>query len=655
MRKFLGLFIFTLLSTSLAFAGQNTEVTHDDIRSGAVVSSSSTSGNSYYRVGCGSRNSNAGFFSDRDGNHKPYANDSDYYTTICPAEGNRVVTTDFLQVNIEKFDKLSVWTETRSGAVTAGNTPEDRDVIRGGSRRFTDGVQFLAELTGNTSPGVLTSRVGWCLTFRFESDNSVVKNGWYARIDCDGPFAGGGCGLDRYVEASIDCGETIKGDNFGGENRFENYGSCSAWPSTGRELIYKFVNHKVRDLTFTLKEDDGGQPKVLNMYILNGCSLNSCVGAINRPSDPDSDRSRTIYSAAPGTYYVVIDANQEFGHNWFELSLHCDAAPSADACDDAYYSTSFERFDFGSTDQTRFRNGDYVSIVSPYWTKSEGLRHARVSSDVAVKDGVQIRRAADGRQALEFNRADEGAQNAILNLGQKYRGKYRICWSMFIEKKHTAFFGLFGTDGDPWGAVSKEFAHNSELQGKWFDVELFVDLDNNRYSLFLNNRQYSSSGAYNLNLDALMFYGTPNAHFYVDAICFSQVRRIPSARVAALDDTPLFTADVQLQAVNGIQGITDNGLTQLATATTNELTATDLKVVPNPTSGATTIALDLATAQNVELQIFSPAGQMVREISLGETSIVRQDINLGDLPNGLYILKATAEQSVITKKIVLQK
>jgi len=396
-------------------------------------------------------------------------------------------------------------------------------------------------------------------TFRFESDNSVVKNGWYARIDCDGPFAGGGCGLDRYVEASIDCGETIKGDNFGGENRFENYGSCSAWPSTGRELIYKFVNHKVRDLTFTLKEDDGGQPKVLNMYILNGCSLNSCVGAINRPSDPDSDRSRTIYSAAPGTYYVVIDANQEFGHNWFELSLHCDAAPSADACDDAYYSTSFERFDFGSTDQTRFRNGDYVSIVSPYWTKSEGLRHARVSSDVAVKDGVQIRRAADGRQALEFNRADEGAQNAILNLGQKYRGKY--------------------------------------------NVELFVDLDNNRYSLFLNNRQYSSSGAYNLNLDALMFYGTPNAHFYVDAICFSQVRRIPSARVAALDDTPLFTADVQLQAVNGIQGITDNGLTQLATATTNELTATDLKVVPNPTSGATTIALDLATAQNAILNL----------------------------------------------------
>ena len=65
--------------------------------------------------------------------------------------------------------------------------------------------------------------------------------------------------------------------------------------------------------------------------------------------------------------------------------------------------------------------------------------------------------------------------------------------------------------------------------------------------------------------------------------------------------------------------------------------------------------MDLEVAQNIELQIFSPTGQIVREVSLGETSIVREEMNLGDLANGLYILKATGEETVITKKIILQQ
>ena len=452
----------------------------------------------------------------------------------------------------------------------------------------------------------------------------------------------------------------IKDDNYRGENRFSDYGDCGkkGWPSMGRELIYRFVNHKARDLKFTLMEDNGSQPKLLNMFIVKeknskkdkSCDPTTCLGSVVRPAAHyDADRDYVeLKNAAPGTYYVIIDGNRVTGHNWFKLRVDCSAGDYT-TCSNPYYYDDFEAQD-DEVNRPRpdvdYQVGDYITKVNSYWFKSNnvGIRDARITD----------RRSSNGYNSLEFNRKAEGTQQASLDLGRKFRGKYRICWSMYIERKHTAFFGVFGGDNsDPWGSISKEFSHNSIYQGRWFDVELFVDLDNNDYVLYLDNRCVSFTGEYNLNLDALMFYGLPNAHFYVDAICYGQVGGIPRPRIAsALEDTPLFAAEQALQIAGSVNAIADNGLTPVSTS---KFSAADLKVVPNPTRGFATIALDLETEQNVELQIFSTAGQMVRQFSLGKTAIIRQEMNLGDLANGLYILKATGESSVITKKIVLQK
>jgi len=661
MRKFLGLFILTLLSTSLAFAGQNVEVTHDGIVS-ATTSSSETSGNSFYnfQTNCGASGETSGFFSDRPGSHKPYVNNSDYYVTLCANEVHKAVTVDFQRFDLEKFDNLRIFDEFRTSAVTAATIPSDED----------DGVDFLGEYTGPASPGKITSRRG-CLTFNFRSDRSVVEAGWYAQIGCATRAIPGtrGCELAEFVDSDLKCGVMIKDDNFRGENNFSDYGDCTAWPSTGRELIFRFINFKARDLTFTLEEDNGTQPKLLNMFVIKqrdekddeSCDADSCMpeNSIVRPA-PHYDKDRNtvvIENAPPGIYYVVVDGNRVTAHNWFKLTVDCTAGDFS-TCDNPSYYDDFEAED-EDVDRPRpadidYQVGDPITRVNSFWDKSSnvGIRDALISDD----------RASNGLNSLEFNRLDEGTQDVFLDLGRQFKGVYRICWSMYIERNRTAFFGLFGGDNsDPWGSISKEFAHDdSAFQGRWFDVELFVDLDDNRFTLYLDNRCKSYSGEYNLNLDALNFYGLPNAHFYVDAICYSEVSRIPApgsfTRIATLEDTPLYTADKQqLQLAGSIQGITDNGLTQTTLNTANTLSAADLKVVPNPTRGFTTIALDLDKAQNIELQIFSPTGQVVRQISLGETSIVRHELNLGDLANGLYILKATGETSVITKKIVLQQ
>jgi len=269
-------------------------------------------------------------------------------------------------------------------------------------------------------------------------------------------------------------------------------------------------------------------------------------------------------------------------------------------------------------------------------------------------------RASNGTQSLEFNRYEEGAQDVFLDLGQKYRGVYRIAFDMYIAPHSTAFFGLFGGDNsDPWGTISKEFGHKNGMEGRWFDIELFVDLDKNKYTLYMDNRCKSTSGDYTLNLDALNFYGLPKAHFYIDNICYAPVRRIPPtgsiARVAINMDTPLYEEELVLKVQTSLGALaTDEGSSEIA-LTVDELVADDLKVMPNPTTGSTLVALDLEKEQTIQLQIFSPTGQLVRNIPLGKTSTIRQEVDLSDLSNGLYLLRATGEQSVITKRIILQK
>lgn len=638
----------------MVFAGQTVEVTSNkSITEQKDDSFTNMTGNSHYVVDC----DGWGFFSDRPGNHKPYMNGSDYYTTICADDSKKGVTVSFQQFAIEKFDKLSVWDEYRKAPVGKDDTPEKLNVNKSGK---DDGVDFIGSYNLYASPGTITSKRG-CLTFRFVSDATVVKTGWYGKIGCANRPTTDPCKtFNSRVDSELKCGVEIKDDNYRGANNYESYGDCTmkGWESDGRELIYKFVNYKASDLTFTLKEMNGSQPKVLNMHILNDCKPSACVDAITRPApNPKQDvESVTIKNAPAGTYYVVVDGNTKYAHNWFKLSVEC-AGGDYTTCKDPYYYDDFEAEDPKNKRPHRpdvdYKVGDYITRVNPYWFKSDnvGIRDARISND----------RSSNGKQSLEINRNEEATQDVFLDLGRKFKGVYRLCFNMYIEAHSTAFFGIFGGDNsDPWGSISKEFGHNNGMEGRWFDVEIFIDLDKNRYTMYMDNRCQSVSGEYLLNIDAINFYGLPKAHFYVDHICFGPVKRIPPAgsisRIAIDMETPLYETAKSLQiAANVPTFASDTEESAAVSLAVDKLNADDLKVMPNPTTGVTLIALDLEQEQTVNLQIFSPAGQMVRNIPLGKTAAVRQEVNLGDLSNGLYILRATGEQSVITKKIILQR
>lgn len=633
MRKFLGLFLFTFLTVSLAFGAQTTEIkSTKSVKMQKDTSFANNKGNSHYVIDCSATT----FFADRPGNHKPYMNNSDYYTTICANDSKKGVTIMFQQFAIEKFDKLTVWDESRTKPVTAETTPEKMKSTK------------IGTYTGHSSPGMLVSKKG-CLTFRFQSDATVVKTGWYGRLGCANKPVKDPCvDFNKLVTSEIKCGVTIKSDNLKGKNTYELYGTCikKSCPAKGRELIYKFVNRKPSDLKITLKEHNGTQPKVLNLIVLNDCKPDACIAALPRPAENAMQHvnSVTIKDAKAGIYYIVVDANQAYRRASFELSVECTGGSVATCSNPSYYE------DFES-----YRPGSRITKVNNHWFKSDaiGLRDAKVSSD----------RASNGKNSLEFNRQEEATQDVFLDLGDEFRGVYRICFDMYIEPHSTAFFGLFGGDNsDPWGTVSKEFGHKNGMEGRWFDVELFVDLDRNRYALFIDNRHKVTTGSYMLNLDKLNFYGLPKAHFYIDRLCFGRVSRIPStsasARVVNLTEplTTLTDKEEQQVLTPFFAETSESTATDLEVAASiSDLKAGDLTVSPNPTRGMTNIALKLDVEQQINLQIFSQTGQLVRSLPLGSTQFVNQEMDLSDLPNGLYLLRATGEQSVVTKKIILQQ
>jgi hypothetical protein len=72
-----------------------------------------------------------------------------------------------------------------------------------------------------------------------------------------------------------------------------------------------------------------------------------------------------------------------------------------------------------------------------------------------------------------------------------------------------------------------------------------------------------------------------------------------------------------------------------------------VSIYPNPTAGL----LNVAGADNATISVFNISGQLVSEIS----SLRGNTINLSALPNGMYLVKIQKGETIITKKVSLNK
>lgn len=80
-----------------------------------------------------------------------------------------------------------------------------------------------------------------------------------------------------------------------------------------------------------------------------------------------------------------------------------------------------------------------------------------------------------------------------------------------------------------------------------------------------------------------------------------------------------------------------------------------VSVFPNPTSGSLKVSYDITYAKEIGIKVTDAVGRQVLDLGTVSNTFGNIDINLDNNPNGIYLVKLTANGQTVTKRIVLQK
>jgi hypothetical protein len=83
----------------------------------------------------------------------------------------------------------------------------------------------------------------------------------------------------------------------------------------------------------------------------------------------------------------------------------------------------------------------------------------------------------------------------------------------------------------------------------------------------------------------------------------------------------------------------------------------NLAVYPNPSDGqGTTVQFELKESAKYGLQVYDPAGRLVEVIATNTEAfgVVRHDISNANLASGLYFVRLTIGNQVITERLVIR-
>jgi hypothetical protein len=84
-----------------------------------------------------------------------------------------------------------------------------------------------------------------------------------------------------------------------------------------------------------------------------------------------------------------------------------------------------------------------------------------------------------------------------------------------------------------------------------------------------------------------------------------------------------------------------------------QIQETNLSVYPNPTTGITTVSLELILNTESKIEIYNLSGSLVQSEKLIITSgDTKQQIDISNLPSGVYVLKVIANNKYRTIKVV---
>lgn len=92
----------------------------------------------------------------------------------------------------------------------------------------------------------------------------------------------------------------------------------------------------------------------------------------------------------------------------------------------------------------------------------------------------------------------------------------------------------------------------------------------------------------------------------------------------------------------------------ISTISNEEWDAAQFEVYPNPTNGVITVLFENSNSADAEIELLSLAGQVIETLTVDHTSGNRVQMDLSDLPSGVYMVRFTQNNSTSVKRIILE-
>lgn len=307
----------------------------------------------------------------------------------------------------------------------------------------------------------------------------------------------------------------------------------------------------------------------------------------------------------------------------------------------------------------------YLGAIGPQsscWTTWSGTEGGSQDGSVRSSGGNQYMR-------IQGTSNNGGAQDVVLQLGNRTSGLYSLKYKMYIysgKKAYTNILHRFSPNSnsnqwaqdvyfDGYGSGRLRIGGNyysfNYPTGAWFEVRQEFDLNSNSTRLYINGslvrswpfRYQANTTSYGSNrLAGINFYPINTTYqFFIDNIEFR--------KVSSFDETDERSGDDVLPTPE----VTEGDETALSTTDAAEVATDKISIYPNPTSDQFTLEMTPSTAQDVQVVLLDAAGKQVLQRTF-TGDFIKEIINVSDLPKGIYFLRTITSEKEDIQKIVVR-
>ncbi len=307
-------------------------------------------------------------------------------------------------------------------------------------------------------------------------------------------------------------------------------------------------------------------------------------------------------------------------------------------------------------------NGDTI-VISPSVSANLYAIQERVLIDSCKKIG-----RFTGRAITDIAIDPNDPNNLIVALGNYGNSQYvaRTTIALTATDPSTSFEVISGTGSNALPAAP---AFSALIDGRFNErvllgTEMGVFISENAFSAPAGNVTWTKM---NENLGSVPVYGLAQLNYGVVYRTVLDTVYVPGTKeidtIIPKRDSTYFPNEGKIYAATHGRGFFEEVITTSSGRIGDRRESVDthfengLKIYPNPVRDQTRIEFKLANRADVRIQIYNLNGRLVRDEQYSNQTEGKNSVNLDltDLSNGTYVIRAISEDRVSSSKLILYK